>query len=41
MTIIRLNEEGFPIRKNPTLPRWLMVANGALLTVCGILILMS
>ena len=41
MTIIRLNEEGFPLKANPTFPRWLMVAHVALVVACGILILLN
>ena len=41
MTIIKLNEEGFPLKATPHFPKWLVVAHGALLAACGILILMS
>ena len=31
MTIIRLNEEGHPLRNNPDFPNWLIVAHVALI----------
>ena len=41
MTIIRLNEDGFPLRIKPTFPMWLVVAHVALVTAAIALAVLS